>query len=220
MLAEFNASGADHVEFQFGPIGQPVVGDWDGDGVTTPGVYTKDGHFELTNVNGSGGPVTKIQFGNPTATSVAVAGDWDGDGRATVGLFDGGTWVITNDPVGNGQTHTFKFGKPGQLPVVGDWDGDGTFTAGVYDPATGDWSVTEDTYVVGAPVSDASRTAHFYVDVQPVVGDWDGDGKTGIGWFNYLGWFGVSNDFVNVATKFQLGDGSGSPLPVAGTWFQ
>lgn len=64
---------------------KPVVGDWDGDGDDTVGVFD-NGTFYLKNENSTAAPIAHtISFG--AATDIPVAGDWDGDGDDTIGLY-------------------------------------------------------------------------------------------------------------------------------------
>jgi hypothetical protein len=64
----------------------PVVGDWDGDGRDSPGLYrTRDGVFRLRDELGRELP--PVVFGTPGGAELPVAGDWDGDGRDSVGVY-------------------------------------------------------------------------------------------------------------------------------------
>jgi hypothetical protein len=54
----------------------PVVGDWNGDGIDTVGVYNRsNGIYELVNTNAN---ATTAAYGSPN--SWPVVGDWNGDG--------------------------------------------------------------------------------------------------------------------------------------------
>src|SRR5262249_42212193 len=76
--------GAPDVEpFTYGRPGWlPVVGDWDGDGVTTVGAFDPStATWHLRNRNGPGGPeVEPFTYGLPGWRP--VAGDWCGTGRS------------------------------------------------------------------------------------------------------------------------------------------
>ncbi len=123
----------DHV-FRFGTGGDvPVVGDWNGDGVATIGVF-RDGIWRLDN-NGDGqwSPEETIaQFGQPG--DIPVVGDWDGDGIDDLAVFRAGKWIL--DTNGNRQIdpddQVLQLGRPGDVPIAGDWDGDGTDDPGVF----------------------------------------------------------------------------------------
>ena len=100
--------------------GTPVVGDWNGDGIDTPGVV-EGNVWSIRNSNTNGGPDATFTFGS--ATSQPVVGDWNGDGTDSPGVVDAKTWRIVNG-LGTGPVTTFGYGAAGPA-VVGDWDGDG-----------------------------------------------------------------------------------------------
>jgi hypothetical protein len=69
-----------------------VAGDWDGDGVDTPGAVR--GHtWYLSNSFGGTGDLI---FGYGNDTDRAVAGDWDNDGKDTYGVFRSAWWYLRN----------------------------------------------------------------------------------------------------------------------------
>jgi Papain family cysteine protease len=145
----------------------PLTGDWNGDGIDTPGVF-RDGVFYLRNTNDSGAADMTFSYGN--RGDIPVVGDWNGDGVDTVGVARGGTWYLRNSNTGGVADMTFTYGNKGDIPVVGDWNGDRVDTIGVVRGAT--WylrnsnthGVADVTFVYGDPGD--SR----------VVGDWNGDG--------------------------------------------
>jgi hypothetical protein len=56
---------------------KPVVGDWDGNGTTTIGVFDPSiGNFYLRNSNSAGVADLSIFFGG--SGDIPIAGDWDG----------------------------------------------------------------------------------------------------------------------------------------------
>ncbi len=129
--ADGNPVGAE-ITVEFGLPGDlPVVGDWDGDGIDTIGVY-RHGQFLLRNSNRSGPADIVINFGE--AGDLPLAGDWDGDGQATVGVYNPTTGVfkLSNTLKNVLADVVVQWGGPGYLPVVGDWDGDGIATIGLY----------------------------------------------------------------------------------------
>jgi hypothetical protein len=124
--------------FRFGLPGWiPVVGDWDGDGITGIGmVDPATGMWYLRNTP-SAGPVDIAPFLFGLPGWIPVTGDWNGDGVHSVGTFDPstGTWFMRNTPsAGVPDIVPFRFGLPGWTPVVGDWEGNTTSTVGVVDP--------------------------------------------------------------------------------------
>ena len=67
----------------------PVVGDWNGDGTDTIGVF-RNGTWFLRNSNDPG-PVD-VAFSWGARSQIPVVGDWNGDGTDTIGVYRLGTW--------------------------------------------------------------------------------------------------------------------------------
>jgi len=105
------------------------MGDWDGDGVATPGLYRQsDGFVYIRHDNSQGNADLEFFFGNPG--DVPVVGDFDGDGRDTVSIWrpsEARMYVIN------------ELGRDGQgLGILaGDWDSDGDDTVAVFRPSNG-----------------------------------------------------------------------------------
>jgi hypothetical protein len=165
--------------FYYGVPGDtPFMGDWDCDGVDTPGLYRRsDGYVYLRNSNTEGVADIKFFFGIPG--DVPVAGDFDGDGCDTVSIYrpsEQRFYVINR--LGSGDTglgfaeYSFLFGNPGDKPFVGDFDGDGFDEVGLHRETTGrvyfrfslTTGVADRDFIYGDP-------GDFLV-----AGDWDGDG--------------------------------------------
>ncbi len=120
--------GAEFVSGSYGAIGDiPIVGDWDGDGTDTMGLFRPStGTFFLRD-DWAGGNATITMTGVGLSTDVPIVGDWDGDGVDTVGVYrsstrrfylkngfsSGTVFAITTNTWGNGT----------ELPVVGNWNG-------------------------------------------------------------------------------------------------
>ena len=130
--------------FYYGNPGDvPFMGDWDGDGVETPGLYRQsDGYVYLRNSNTQGIADIRFFFGNPG--DVPLAGDFDGDGFDTVSIYrpsEQRFYIINelgeNDGGLGAAEYSFVFGNPGDQPVVGDWDGDGVDEIGLHRASTG-----------------------------------------------------------------------------------
>jgi hypothetical protein len=130
--------------FYYGNPGDvPFMGDWDGDGVETPGLYRQsDGYVYLRNENSQGNAHIRFFFGNPG--DMPLAGDFDGDGFDTVSIYrpsEQRFYIINelgeNDGGLGAADYDFLFGNPGDQPVVGDWDGDGIDEIGLYRASTG-----------------------------------------------------------------------------------
>jgi hypothetical protein len=133
-----NAAGG-VARFFFGDPGDvPFVGDWDCDGVETPGLYRQsDGFAYLRNSNSQGGADVRFFFGNPD--DVPLAGDFDGDGCDTLAIYrpaEGRVYV--KNTLGTGVAElSYPFGNPGDKPFSGDFDGDGIDTVGLHRESTG-----------------------------------------------------------------------------------
>ncbi|HSJ35917.1 MAG TPA: twin-arginine translocation signal domain-containing protein [Acidimicrobiia bacterium] len=119
-VRQVEGEGRPDLVFEFGQAGDiPVVGDWNGDGVATPGVV-RGNRWLLRNSNSTGPADMDFDFGQPGDSP--VVGRWTDDGRARPGVVRGTTWMLrTTD---GGATASFEFG-PGGVPVVGDWAGTG-----------------------------------------------------------------------------------------------
>ncbi|HSG79760.1 MAG TPA: hypothetical protein VLD62_09290 [Acidimicrobiia bacterium] len=170
--------------FYYGNPGDyPFVGDWDCDGIDTPGLYRQsDGFVYLRNSNTAGIADWEFFFGNPG--DVPVVGDFDGDGCDTVSIWrpaEARVYIINELGEDNGglgaAEYDYPFGEPGDLPFVGDFDGDGIDTVGLYRPSAG--------YVFFAnrARSTTADTAFTFGDPgdEIVAGDWDGDGIDTVG---------------------------------------
>ena len=150
----------------------PVVGDWDGNGTDTIGVY-RNGTWFLRNSNAAGAPDLAFTWGSPG--DIPVVGDWDGNGTDTISVFRNGTWFLRNHNSAGPVEAAFGYGQAGDVPIAGDWDGNGTDTIGIF--RDGIWYLRNHNFA-GAPAAAVSWGA---ADDIPVVGDWDGNGSTTLG---------------------------------------
>jgi len=165
--------------FYFGNPGDvPFMGDWDGDGVATPGLYRQsDGYVYLRNSNTQGIADYEFFFGDPG--DYPVVGDWNGNGKDTVSIYrESESRIYINNALGaNGgglgaADYSFDFGNPGDRPISGDFDGDGIDSVGLYRESTGF------VYFRNSLTTGTAESSFFYGDPgdQIVAGDWDGDG--------------------------------------------
>ena len=155
----------------------PIAGDWNGDGIDTPGVF-RAGLFIVTNgingqnVNGSA-PLADATFAFGVTGDLPVAGDWDGDGFDTVGIFRLGSWLFTNRLADFNPLEAFQvgfFGAADELPVAGDWNGDGVDTFGVF--KNGVFTLTNRFQSFKA--AEAFTVNFGQTGDLPVAGNWDG----------------------------------------------
>jgi hypothetical protein len=159
------------------------MGDWDCDGVDTPGLYRQsDGFVYLRNSNTQGVADIKFFFGDPG--DVPLAGDFDGDGCDTVSIYrpSEARFYVIDELGSNGgglgaAAYSFLFGNPGDVAFVGDWDGDGIDTPGLRRPSDGF------VYLRHTNTQGVANVSFFYGNPGDVVfaGDWDADGGDSIG---------------------------------------
>ena len=178
-LADRPRTEAKETAFYYGnPNDVPFMGDWDCDGVETPGLYRRsDGFVYLRNSNTQGVADLEFFFGNPS--DVPLAGDFDGDGCDTVSVFrpsEQRIYVINELGQDNGGLGAadffFDFGDFGDRPFVGDFDGDGADEVALHRPATAQvllkWDLSGGSADAVFPFGDRGDIA--------LAGDWNGDG--------------------------------------------
>jgi hypothetical protein len=134
----------DPASFFFGNPGDyPIMGDWDCDGVDTPGLYRRsDGYVYLRNANTQGPANIRFFFGNPG--DFPLAGDFNADGCDTVSIYrpsEAKIYVINalgaNDGGLGAADYGYVFGNPGDKPFTGDFNSNGTDTVGLHRESTG-----------------------------------------------------------------------------------
>jgi predicted outer membrane repeat protein len=212
-LKNTNTSGFADVALNYGLAGDyPVVGDWDGDGDVTIGVY-RNGRFLLRNSNTVGFAEINFLFGSPG--DQPIAGDWDGDGDDTIGTFrpSTGLFQLRNSNDAGPADVSFFLGLPGDVAIAGDWNGDGIDTTGVFRPSNG---------VIFLKNTNATGFADVALNYglpgdKPVVGDWDDDGDVTIGVFR-RGQFLLRNSNTNGFAEIVFSLGFSTDMPIAGNW--
>ena len=176
-----------HIEFLLRNPGDfAVSGDWDCDGVETPGLYRRsDGFAYLRNSNTQGNADVSFFFGNPN--DIPLAGDFNNDGCDTVSIWrpsQNRVYVINKLGKNGGGLGAAEFfytlGQPGDQLVVGDFNGDGFDTVSVYVPSQAKVFV-HNTLTGGSP--DASFAYGNGGTDLILASDWTGDGTDTIGVF-------------------------------------
>lgn len=216
-INNLNQGGEADYTFAYGdPQDIAVVGDWDGDGVDTVGIY-RNGEFYLKNSSQAGDGEIVFSFGGD-ATDMPVAGDWNGDGVDTVGIYRAstGTWFLTNSSTAATIDYNFQFGLTNEIPVAGDWNGDGTTTVGIYRQSDRSWYIRNSN-----TAGDADFTFQYGDPEQdvPIVGDWNGDGTETVGIYRAAdgSWhLKNTNDFGAADITFIYG--LTNETPVVGDW--
>lgn len=166
--------GGDYANFYFGNPGDiGVVGDWDCDGIDTPGMFRPGNGFAyVANANETTVASTEFYFG--LGGDIPLAGDWDGDGCDSLAIYrpSQGKVYLSNTLRTQLADVDYFFGTPGDVPFAGDFNGDGRDEVGLYRP--GDGFV----YFRYEQTSGAADKAYYFGDPgdRIVAGDWNGNG--------------------------------------------
>jgi hypothetical protein len=219
LIANFGWAGATY-----------VTGDWNGNGHNKIGVYQNG--FWYLDYDGNGvwdGGVNDKQyvFGWADPNVIPVVGDWNGDGRTKIGVYYNGFWYLDYDGNGvwdggvNDKQYNFGWAATGVTPMLGDWNSDGRTKVGIY--YNGLWYLDYD----GNGIWDGGVNDKQYnfgwaaTGVTPMLGDWNGDGRTKVGiYYNGL-WYldydgnGVWDGGVN---DKQYVFGWSGMTPLVGDW--
>jgi hypothetical protein len=210
-LKNSNTSGIADIAINYGVPGDyPVVGDWDGNGTATIGIY-RNGSFYLRNSNTIGFAEIVFSFGSPG--DQPVAGDWDGNGTDTIGVFRNGTFYLRNSNTEGVADISFILGNPGDVGIAGDWDGNGLDTTGVFRPSNGIIFLKNQNTTGFADVA----LNYGIPGDKPVMGDWNNDGIDTVGVYrNGTFYLRNSNTIGFAEIVFDLGNPG--DMPIAGNW--
>jgi hypothetical protein len=212
-LKNKNSTGYADIAINYGlPGDYPVVGDWDGNGTATIGVY-RNGMFYLRNSNTIGYADLMFTFGSPG--DQPISGDWNGDEVDTIGVYHPATgqFLLRNHNSAGSPQLRFFFGNPGDVGITGDWDGDGKDTIGVFRSSNG---------FIFLKNSNSTGYADIAINYglpgdKPVIGDWNNDGIDTIGVYrNGVFYLRNRNTIGNADLFFSLG--IPGDLPIAGNW--
>jgi hypothetical protein len=212
-LKNSNDTGIADVALNYGTGGDyPVVGDWDGNGTVTIGIY-RDGYFYLRNSNTVGFAEIIFPFGLPG--DQPIAGDWDGDDVDTIGVYrpSTGQFFLRDSNDAGPAEMTFYLGNPGDVGIAGDWNGDGLDSTGVFRPSNG---------IIFLKDSNDTGIADYALNYglpgdKPVMGDWNDDGVDTIGIYRD-GTFYLRNSNTNGFAEIIFGLGNPGDMPIAGNW--
>ncbi|MCY2986400.1 MAG: choice-of-anchor D domain-containing protein, partial [Planctomycetota bacterium] len=161
-----------------------------------------------------------------------VAGDWNGNGLDKAGVVRKGSdgylhWYL--DTNGDGQPtpdNEYIYGFNSDIPVVGDWDGDGTDNIGIVRPGADGllaWYLDTNWAADGKWEHEIAWSFGLVAthDV-PIVGDWNGDGKSEAGVVRDEGGKGLHWLFNTDAANDKWAETdaytSGMGIPVTGRW--
>jgi hypothetical protein len=198
------------------------MGDWDCDGVDTPGLFRQSDAFAyLRNSNSQGIADIRFFFGNPS--DIPLAGDFDGNGCDSLSIYrpsEQRFYIINTLGANNGglgaADFSFLFGDPGDKPFVGDFDGDGIDEVGLHRESTG--------FVYYRNTLDTGIASNQFFFGDPgdrfVAGDWGiVDGTDTPGLFrpgNTTFYFRHTNTQGNADSSLSYGQASW--LPIAGAF--
>jgi Putative Ig domain len=214
--------GAINSFFYGNPGDFPIVGDWNCDGIDTPGLYRQsDGFVYLRNSNTQGIANIRFFFGNPG--DIPLAGDFNDDGCDTISIYrpsESRIYIINklgaNDGGLGAADFNYIFGNPGDKPFVGDFNGDGIDTIGLHRESTGF------VYFRQSHTQGIANAEFFFGDPgdRLVAGDWgivnDVDTpaifrpSVSRFFFRYTNTQGIANEVIQMG-EFRM-------LPVAGAW--
>ena len=153
------------------PSGIPLVGDWTGSGIETPGVFVR-GRWHLRRADGL--PNIVFDYGLPT--DIPIVGDWNGDGIDTPGVVRNGRWFLRNSNSTGIADLSFLYGVPGDSPFAGDWTGNGVDTPGLHRRSDGK------VYLRNSNTQGVADIEFFFGISNDIAvpGDFDGDGRDSV----------------------------------------
>jgi hypothetical protein len=188
---------------------RPVVGDWNGDGVSDVGIFRTGAGSDAWHLRSPAG-LRVLTWGRPG--DLPVVGDFDGDKITQLGVrrMGAGSWVLRSR---SGARATVSgLGQASDLPVAGDWDGNGRANLAVYRGST-------HTFYLRADNGSLRAVSWGAAGDLPAVGDWNGDRVTDLGSYTpSTGWWTLrvptGTGFVSKRVKH----GNPGDLPAAGDW--
>ncbi len=220
-LRNSNMNGPVSTVIRYGPNGNtalPIVGDWAGSGTDTIGAYDQTHGQFLLRYSNSPGPADKVfNLGIPGDTP--LAGDWIGQGHDGAGVFrpTNGILYLKNALTTGFADYFLVLGNPGDIGISEDWDTNGIDSPGVYRPNLAKFYLSNKVTngVVFGDVAFVYGTTYN----RPLVGDWSGTGRVGIGIFDPgTGVFSLRNTLTPGAADTATVFGSASWLPIVGHW--
>ncbi len=215
--------------FVYGPANNdfvPIVGDWNGDGTQTIGLYDRaTGMFYLSNSNATQVADISFVYGPAHSQDIPIVGNWNGNsnGEQTVGLYDPttSTFYLRDSNTTGFADVTFTYGAANSklIPLAGDWYGGTIDSIGLYDPKTATFSLRN------SNSSGPANTTFMYGPANsgwtPVVGDWNGDGKDSIGLYSpsdSLFYLKNTNQGGSADVVIAYGAPNDGGTPIVGKW--
>lgn len=222
-LVESWKRGGPTLAVTFGNKGDvPLVGDWNGDGIASVGVFRPStGQFLLKDSNASTAPLTySVAFGQ--AGDIPIAGDWTGKGRDGIGVFrpSAVSFFLKNTLDAAPPDIIMTLGTRGDMPLAGDWDGDGVSGLGVYRPSEDRF------YLVNTLVNNGTGRVDYSFSLKTgpglaFAGRWNAVSKragVGIKQANKSTVFLKDDVTTTRVTDAQFVLGEADDIPLAGRW--
>ncbi|MFQ3590811.1 MAG: hypothetical protein SNJ67_10985 [Chloracidobacterium sp.] len=173
-------------DFFYGLAGDtPIAGDWNGDGVDTPGIYRNvNGTMTFFLINNNTGGFADVSFAFGGVGDVPIAGDWDGNGTVTCGVYrpSAQTFFLRNtNTAGNPDLTVVITGAQAMdVPIAGQWTVSSNVTGlGLYRPGTGQFFLKNAN--VSGPADATFTVTTSGTVVRPVAGDWTRQGFAAVG---------------------------------------
>jgi PKD repeat protein len=146
-----------------------------------------------------------------------------------VGVFRNWTHLFHLDYNGNGTwdgitiDRRYDFGTYNDIPIAGDWNGDGRTEIGVYRNSTHRFMLDYNGNGIWDGVPDDREYIYGISNDTPVVGDWNGDGRTKIGIFRhtthrFLLDYNGNGTWDDTPTDVRINFGTYDDIPVSGDW--
>ncbi|MGQ7295018.1 SpoIID/LytB domain-containing protein [Quadrisphaera sp. KR29] len=163
-------------------------------------------------VTGSAGSVTTT--GSDVRSRLGLRSDW-----FSVVTPSARTWMLRGTTDGGAPAVTSRYGGPKDTTLACDFDGDGrdgltTYRDGAWTKR--DSASTPDPNAVTPPEATISYGASWML---PVCGDWDGDGRDGVGVYDTrTGTWYLRNSFTGGDPELKFQYGWSAALPVVGDW--
>lgn len=199
----------------------PIVGDWNGDGYDTPGLYRPGTSFfylwDKWLSPSMGAPDYLVLLGNPG--DQGIAGDWDGNGRDGVGTFrpSNGILYLKNDLTTGVSEYDMVLGNPSDRGIAGDWNLDGAGNAGIFRPSEARFYLTNRNWH-GIVFDDGAYFLGFGTDL-PFTGDWTHSAYNGIAVFRpSTGTMYLKYNLDAAPADLSVAFGASGDIPLAGLW--
>jgi len=147
----------------------------------------------------------------------ALFSDFDGDRKTDIAFYrtSTGVWWVT--PSSGAPAYGYGWGGPGFKPVPGDYDGDRKTDIAIYDTTVGAWWIIPSSGTGPQGQAGAYGVGWGGSALKPVLGDYDGDGKTDTAIYDTTGgaWWIIPSSGI---PAYGVGWGGSGFKPVPGDY--